>query len=64
MSAECPTAACSNKLFHANAPVAAYDVGRGLVKVNPLAALSDDDMALYVQLHDLPVMSHTALSLP
>ena len=39
----------------ANAPVAAYDVGRGLVKVNPLAALSDDDMALYVQLHDLPV---------
>ena len=39
----------------ANAPVAAYDIGRGLVKVNPLVALSDDDMALYVQLHDLPV---------
>ena len=39
----------------ADAPVAAYDIGRGLVKVNPLAAFSDDDMALYVQLHDLPV---------
>ena len=39
----------------ATAPVAAYDIGRGLVKVNPLAAMSDDDMALYVQLHDLPV---------
>ena len=39
----------------ATAPVAAYDIGRGLVKVNPLAAMSDDDMALYVQLHDLAV---------
>ena len=39
----------------ADAPIAAYDIGRGLVKINPLAALSDDDMALYGQLHDLPV---------
>jgi len=38
----------------ANAPVAAYDLGRGLVKVNPLAAFTDDDMALYLQLHELP----------
>jgi len=38
----------------ANAPVAAYDEGRGLVKINPLAAWSDDDMALYLQLHQLP----------
>ena len=38
----------------AGAPVAAYDIGRGLVKVNPLATLIDDDMALYVQLYDLP----------
>ncbi|MEI7548695.1 MAG: phosphoadenylyl-sulfate reductase [Actinomycetota bacterium] len=38
----------------ANAPVAAYDIGRGLVKINPLATFSDDDMALYTQLHDLP----------
>lgn len=36
------------------APVAAYDIGRGLVKVNPLAAWTDDDMALYLQLHELP----------
>ncbi len=38
----------------ANAPVAAYDLVRGLVKLNPLAAFSDDDMALYLQLHELP----------
>jgi len=38
----------------ANAPVAAYDIGRGLVKINPLATYSDDDMALYTQLHELP----------
>jgi phosphoadenosine phosphosulfate reductase len=38
----------------ADAPVAAYDIGRGLVKVNPLAAWTDDDMALYLQLHELP----------
>ena len=36
------------------APIAAYDIGRGLVKVNPLAAWTDDDMALYLQLHELP----------
>ncbi len=39
----------------ADAPVASYDVGRGLEKVNPLATLSDADMAVYLQLHDLPV---------
>jgi len=38
----------------ANAPVAAFDPIRGLVKLNPLAALSDDDMALYQQLYELP----------
>lgn len=38
----------------ANAPVAAYDEARGLVKISPLAAWSDDDMALYLQLHELP----------
>ncbi len=38
----------------ANAPVAAFDPQRNLVKINPLAAWSDDDMALYEQLHDLP----------
>ncbi|MBI4935135.1 MAG: phosphoadenylyl-sulfate reductase [Actinobacteria bacterium] len=38
----------------ANTPIAAYDVGRGLVKVNPLAAFTDDDMALYESLYELP----------
>ncbi len=38
----------------ANAPVASYDIGRGLVKVNPLAAFTDDDMALYESLYELP----------
>ncbi|MDO8362102.1 MAG: phosphoadenylyl-sulfate reductase [Actinomycetota bacterium] len=38
----------------ADAAVAAFDIGRGLVKVNPLATYSDDDMALYAHLHELP----------
>ena len=38
----------------ANAPVASFDIGRGLVKINPLATFTDDDMALYERLHDLP----------
>ena len=38
----------------ANTPVTAYDIGRGLVKVNPLAMMSDDDMDRYIRLHDLP----------
>ena len=39
----------------ATTPIAAFDIGRNLMKVNPLAAWSDDDMTLYVQLHELPV---------
>jgi phosphoadenosine phosphosulfate reductase len=39
----------------ANAPLLSWDPVRHLVKVNPLAAWSDDDLALYEQLHDLPV---------
>ncbi len=38
----------------ANAPIAAFDIGRNLVKVNPLATYTDDDMALYERLHELP----------
>ncbi len=38
----------------ANAPIVSWDEARGLVKINALATLSDDDMALYAQLHDLP----------
>ena len=38
----------------AHTPVASYDIGRGLVKVNPIALWSDDDVELYQQLHELP----------
>jgi phosphoadenosine phosphosulfate reductase len=38
----------------ADAPIVSWDAKRGLVKVNPLATWTDDDMALYAQLHDLP----------
>ncbi len=38
----------------ATAPVAAFDLAKQVLKVNPLATLSDDDVALYEQLHDLP----------
>ena len=35
-------------------PVVSWDIGRSVVKVNPLATLTDDDVALYTQLFDLP----------
>ncbi len=35
-------------------PVVGYDVGRGLVKVNPIAAWSDADVAAHVAARDLP----------
>jgi len=38
----------------ADAPVASFDIGRNIVKVNPLVAYTDDDLALYAQLHELP----------
>ena len=38
----------------ANAPIVSWDEARRVVKVNALATLSDDDMALYGKLHDLP----------
>jgi phosphoadenosine phosphosulfate reductase len=38
----------------ATAPAAIFDPIRDLVKVNPLVAMSDDDMELYVQLYELP----------
>ena len=39
----------------ANAPIVALDLGRGLVKVNPLATWTDDDVDGYIADHDLPV---------
>jgi phosphoadenosine phosphosulfate reductase len=38
----------------ANAPIIARDI-RGLVKINPIATWSDDDVAGYIAEHDVPV---------
>ena len=38
----------------ANAPIVSYDIGRGLVTVNPLATWSDDDVDGYVRDRGLP----------
>jgi len=38
----------------ATAAVAAHDLTRNILKVNPLATLTDDEVALYAELHDLP----------
>lgn len=38
-----------------DSPLVSYDVGRGLVKVNPLATWTEADVAGYVRDHDLPV---------
>jgi phosphoadenosine phosphosulfate reductase len=37
---------------------------RGLVKVNPIATWTDDDVALYIQLHDVPVNPLVARGYP
>jgi len=39
----------------ASSPIVSYDVGRGLVKVNPIANWNDLDVAGYIHDHDLPV---------
>jgi phosphoadenosine phosphosulfate reductase len=39
----------------ANSPIVSYDVGRGLVKVNPIATWTDQDVAGYIHDHELPV---------
>lgn len=38
----------------ANAPIVSWDGARGVVKINPLATLSDEDMTLYAHVNDLP----------
>lgn len=38
----------------ANAPIVSFDAARNLVKVNPLAAFTDDDMSTYETIHELP----------
>ena len=38
----------------ANAPIVSWDEARSMVKLNPLAPWTDDDMDAYVRDHDLP----------
>jgi len=47
----------------ADTPIVARD-RRGLVKVNPIATWSDDDVARYIQLHDVPVNPLVARGYP
>ena len=47
----------------ADTPIVARD-RRGLVKVNPIAAWTDDDVALYIHLHDVPVNPLVAKGYP
>ena len=39
----------------ASSPIVSYDVGRGLVKVNPIASWTHLDVAGYIHDHELPV---------
>ena len=39
----------------ANTPLVTYDEKHGLVKINPLAAWSDEDMEAYIAEHDILV---------
>ncbi|CAB4866420.1 unannotated protein [freshwater metagenome] len=48
----------------ANTPIASFDIGRNIVKINPLAGFSDDDMVLYAQLHELPANPLTERGYP
>lgn len=48
----------------ADAPIVGWDLARSLVKVNPLAGWSDQDMTTYVGEHDLPVHPLTAAGYP
>ncbi len=44
----------SESASRANAKVAAFDPFRNLVKINPMAAFTDDDAARYIAEHGLP----------
>ena len=48
----------------ANTPVASYDINRNLVKINPLAAWTDADMALYAEINELPANPLSARGYP
>jgi phosphoadenosine phosphosulfate reductase len=48
----------------ANAPIVSWDLARSMVKINPLAAWTDADMAGYIADHDLPVNPLTERGYP
>lgn len=48
----------------AGATVVSFDPGRAIAKINPLATWSDDDMALYAELNDLPANPLTERGYP
>ena len=48
----------------ASAPVVSYDITRNLVKINPLATWTDDDMSLYAEINDLPINPLSARGYP
>jgi phosphoadenosine phosphosulfate reductase len=37
-----------------NTPIVSWDIGRSLAKINPLATWTDDDVATYALIHELP----------
>jgi len=47
-----------------DAPIASWDPGRDMVKVNPLATWSDDDIAAYIDANCLPVHPLSAQGYP
>jgi phosphoadenosine phosphosulfate reductase len=48
----------------ANAPVVSFDINRNLVKINPLATWTDDDMSLYAEINELPANPLSARGYP
>lgn len=48
----------------ANAPVVSLDINRNIVKINPLATWTDDDMALYASINNLPINPLSARGYP
>jgi len=48
----------------ANAPIVGFDVGRGIVKVNPIATWTHDDIASYVHDRGLPAHPLSAKGYP
>lgn len=44
----------SDSISRSRTPVVSYDLNRTIVKLNPIAAWTDDDVALYASINDLP----------